>query len=387
MEVVNKKDGNKNYMIIKDVVIDENDYKYKMIKNNNIENIVPITIRMMDGEKYWHYNVTEYVSMRTMYARKKISGKDLYNLIKDIKKIAEVAKEYLIDLNDFLFDIDYVYINKQSGKYSFCYCPGVCDDVQQNMRTLFDQILEYIDHNNKSAVLIAYGIQQITISDSYTVGDLYNCAKENLSGFEEENRINQNMVVEAKKNTVQQPYEDKKKNPLKKIVERFIKKSKYLDEDELMSSTGKEKTMFTSPLKDKDSEEYYCDNSIQYINDGDDDVYNPECEEATMLLTSTGAINKITLKEISEQGNMEIEPNEYPCILGKSKLSSDYVVDSPVVSRVHLRISEEMSNYYVEDLNSTNGTFVNGKRLEPHKLEEINVGDLITVANLDFIVE
>ena len=45
-----------------------------------------------------------------------------------------------------------------------------------------------------------------------------------------------------------------------------------------------------------------------------------------------------------------------------------------------------MSNYYVEDLNSTNGTYVNGQKLEPHKPKEINVGDQITVADIDFIV-
>ena len=37
MEVVNKKDGNKNFMIIKGIEIDENDYKFKMLKNNCVE--------------------------------------------------------------------------------------------------------------------------------------------------------------------------------------------------------------------------------------------------------------------------------------------------------------------------------------------------------------
>ncbi len=387
MEVVNKKDGNKNFMIIKDVVINENDYKYKMIKNNNIDNIVPMTIRTMDGEKYWYYNVTEFTSMRAIFSRKKITGKDLFNLIKDIRKIAESAKEYLIDLNDFLFNLDYVYVNKKSGKYTFCYCPNIHKDVQQNMRILFDQILEYIDHNNKSAVMIAYGIQQITISDSYTVGDLYNCAKENINTFEEENKEHRNIVLDSKQNIVQKPFEEKKKNFLRKFADKFIKKSKYLDEEELYEDFEKENDKSADAIKKQREDRCYNVNSIQYVNDEEEDVYNTECEDATMLLTANGAINKITLKEVSEQGNMEIEPNEYPCILGKSKLSSDYIVDSPVVSRVHLRISEEMSNYYIEDLNSTNGTFVNGKRLEPHKLEEINIGDLITVANLDFIVE
>ena len=34
MEVVNKKDGNKNFMIIKGIEIDENDYKYRKCNPN-----------------------------------------------------------------------------------------------------------------------------------------------------------------------------------------------------------------------------------------------------------------------------------------------------------------------------------------------------------------
>ena len=78
-----------------------------------------------------------------------------------------------------------MYINKKSGEYGFCYCPNEYEDVQQNMRNIFDSILECIDHNNKPAVLMAYGIQQITISDSYTVQDLYNCAVENYKEAKE----------------------------------------------------------------------------------------------------------------------------------------------------------------------------------------------------------
>ena len=222
MEVVNKKDGNKNFMIIKGIEIDENDYKFKMLKNNNIENVIPIGLRVIDGEKQLYYNVTEYITVKAMFSRKKMSGKDLYNLIKDIKKLSKSTKEYLMDLNDFLFDINYVYINKKSGEYGFCYCPNEYEDVQQNMRNIFDSILECIDHNNKPAVLMAYGIQQITISDSYTVQDLYNCAVENYkeakeSTYKKKDREEfvkgvENIVINTEKNVVTKPYEEKKKS-------------------------------------------------------------------------------------------------------------------------------------------------------------------------------
>ena len=284
------------------------------------------------------------------------------------------------------------------------------------MRNIFDSILECIDHNNKPAVLMAYGIQQITISDSYTVQDLYNCAVENYkeakeSTYKKKDREEfvkgvENIVINTEKNVVTKPYEEKKKSLFKKIMERLKGKNKYEDEDELEAelenpSEINKKESGLKEISGQATEEplyNYSDYQMATIGEetnnyrdnyekGYDDNYDGDYEEATMLLTSSGAINRITLKEISNQGSMKIEPKGYPCILGKSKLSSDYIVDSPVVSRVHLRLSEEMSNYYVEDLNSTNGTYVNGQKLEPHKPKEINVGDQITVADIDFIVE
>ena len=56
------------------------------------------------------------------------------------------------------------------------------------------------------------------------------------------------------------------------------------------------------------------DNYRDNYEKGYDDNYDGDYEEATMLLTSSGVINRITLKEISNQGSMKIEPKGYPCI-------------------------------------------------------------------------
>ncbi|WP_243902867.1 FHA domain-containing protein [Aetokthonos hydrillicola] len=51
--------------------------------------------------------------------------------------------------------------------------------------------------------------------------------------------------------------------------------------------------------------------------------------------------------------------------------------DTDVVSRIHAEIVLEASTYYLADLGSANGTFLNNTRLEPNKRYPIELGDRI----------
>lgn len=63
----------------------------------------------------------------------------------------------------------------------------------------------------------------------------------------------------------------------------------------------------------------------------------------------------------------------------------DIVIESPYVSARHALIKKRGNKFYIEDLNSTNGTFVNGKRV---RIARIKNGDIITLGDVDlkFIV-
>ena len=45
------------------------------------------------------------------------------------------------------------------------------------------------------------------------------------------------------------------------------------------------------------------------------------------------------------------------------------------VSKRHAKITQVDGAYYIEDLNSTNGTFVNDERLKPHEVKTIERGE------------
>jgi pSer/pThr/pTyr-binding forkhead associated (FHA) protein len=65
--------------------------------------------------------------------------------------------------------------------------------------------------------------------------------------------------------------------------------------------------------------------------------------------------------------------------LGRST-AAEFVLDAPLVSRLHCQLSATDEAIQVKDLDSTNGTFVNGKRITS---TTILGGDVLKVGRVD----
>ena len=73
-------------------------------------------------------------------------------------------------------------------------------------------------------------------------------------------------------------------------------------------------------------------------------------------------------------------------LIGKLKSKVDIYIDDASVSRIHARIQKEENEYYLCDMNSTNGTYLNGRRLGIQEKVPIHVSDEITFAGLGYYV-
>src|SRR5215207_7360655 len=63
---------------------------------------------------------------------------------------------------------------------------------------------------------------------------------------------------------------------------------------------------------------------------------------------------------------------------------ADFVVDAALVSRLHCRLTAGAAELEVVDLESTNGTFVNGERADRTRLQQ---GDRLGVGRVELLVE
>ena len=79
-----------------------------------------------------------------------------------------------------------------------------------------------------------------------------------------------------------------------------------------------------------------------------------------------------------------LEDNCY--IIGKLSSESDIVLEHSSVSRIHAKIERYANDYYLCDMNSTNGTFLNGQRLAIKDPVKIQPNDEIAFARVRFRV-
>ena len=63
----------------------------------------------------------------------------------------------------------------------------------------------------------------------------------------------------------------------------------------------------------------------------------------------------------------------------------DYVIDRDTVSRFHAKFFEQDGCVYLMDLNSTNGTRVNGRELNVRDRVLLSEGDRILFADAEYI--
>lgn len=137
----------------------------------------------------------------------------------------------------------------------------------------------------------------------------------------------------------------------------------------------------------QENEAWTPENHFRFLED--------EEEEETELLTFGETVLLETEKMKSEKKLVSLKKEKSPdiciscssMIVGKIRQQADFVLDDEHISRVHARIEKNGDDVYVIDLNSTNGTFINGERLQANERRRLQPLDEVAFASIIYEYE
>ena len=110
-----------------------------------------------------------------------------------------------------------------------------------------------------------------------------------------------------------------------------------------------------------------------------------EDSDRTVLLS---AIQKPAGPELVCEHTGEVVPiTKFPFYIGSAKEYADFIPAGEGISRIHCCISKKEDNFYLSDLNSTNGTYLNGKEVIPGKDVLLSANDGIRVSSQEFYIK
>jgi predicted component of type VI protein secretion system len=81
-------------------------------------------------------------------------------------------------------------------------------------------------------------------------------------------------------------------------------------------------------------------------------------------------------------GETELSQAYLGVIIGRHPGLCDRVIDDPGISRRHLRVGLADGGLFAEDLNSLNGTLLDGEAIQPFQPEPLDQGQALTLGQV-----
>ena len=319
--------------LIKSEII--NKRELDILSNKIYDDFLPV-VRTKKSNTELRYDVTGLVVL-SEYLKKVLNKSGFIQMCLSIVDTINTTPGKTMYTKKIVMDINRIYVNPNTRQLKFLYLPITNYMVVLDLGAFFSKLpyeTIYNQHEDCSYVkeYIKYFKETVT-----------------FSLFEFESMLNRMKNEEDKKPVVAHT-------------------SKVLDQND------NENTRFFSRTdKPAQSEEDEEEGTVLLGN-----------EEGTIALSEEKCENIVypKLKRKSTGKTIELKKSEF--IIGKSKVA-DYTVDKNTsISRTHVKIIVRDNRYYVMDMESTNGTYIDNKRLEANIETEINPGQILKLADEEF---
>ena len=359
---------NSNYeRILLDKKPEENRYQYCILSRGGIKGLLPCSLRYMNGSAYLYYDISSKQNAAQRFGSRCITREWIRDFMWSMQQIQQELGRFLLDSSNVLWYPDQIFQDLESNVFSFLYIPYY--EGESSFDRLLEFWVEHVDYTDEVLVDCVYHMYEQLERN----GDVYLQAQI----FEDAKALDQPVVLMKEEQAAagQDSEAGESTQSAEDIQEsdRINIPSERQEEKKGLFSFFDNKRRRGRELR----ENYRSD--MQRAMGGyavaEDSAYNDEEFGRTVYIEEKPEEMERVPRLYTPEDKL-IASMEKPIItIGKKKEETDVILEDSSVSRMHARISREGKEYYLEDLNSTNGTFKNGLRLQPYEKRKLEPGD------------
>lgn len=364
-----------NYLVERN---DLNLFEYDILKSLKLQSLIHTRLHNEDNKMTLEYSVGSFKLFKDVIDYINFDEEKVVNLFKDYVQLSNEISDVLLEMNQVSFDVKDVYFDEENQKIKLIYYPFHFENTS-SFKNVIDLLLDKLNTNNFDSALLVLLYEYVRTQSEESINKIVKYQKSTvlvkekqvISSVKPVNEVKP-IIRETKPVEVIQPNKKEKQNKSNDKKEGFL--SKLFSSKPKVEKVNKPSNKPTNKLVlNKPSKA----TPTVPANNGETVLLSSE----TTLLSS-GLAFQCTLTRSSTNEVISIQNDTFS--LG-SGAQADYQVTVAGVSRLHAKIIYVNGAYYIHDMNSTNGTFVNDQRLIKGGNQMIHNNDVIRLGNESFV--
>lgn len=398
-------------------------YQVQMLVENQLPYILSSSMLCTDGEVWLTHNTKQCYSLQAMLQQKNMDGRMLHTILDQIVSCSKSMELYLLDASDLVLQTEYMFFDSNTEEIRLLCVPGHQMLLKEQLREFLEYLMPRFDHGDRDGERFLYECHTILSNEWQDFSEFISC----LGTYTKSEKRKQN-IRQQDCEYIQIDETDLLKEETSEIVEEkesgrefvFSRKFflfvlaggaalaliiKYLFFDGTMGTAIFGVVWLLSLLilliltireKEDDTEE--ADEAMaSYRKSAEKEPVRstPEYESWDMAATSAASsvekrASPSSYTKLVPLTNRALEPlqilSSMPVLTVGREKESDYRIATTQISRVHAKLFNRPDGLYIEDVNSTNGTFINTKRIPAMTEQKLEKGDVVGFANEEFFV-
>lgn len=337
---------------------------YKVLQSQEKNGFIRCTRIIFNGNDKLIYDISKYKSLEILLPN--ITCEVFISIIKNlIDAIIDVNSNGFMQYKNIEIDFDKVFVDCNNYKVYLIYLP-INSTSSSDDYMVFEKQLK----NN----LINAAIKYPNISNSQLQGMLQSI-KSDMTSIE---------VIKEKISNISNSLNSKvlNTNGLSDITGASLTNVRESHQSPVINSAvdtqpqKKKKLGFFSKRKEK------CDTQQQNV------AIQSQCEGGATEILDDVIYKDIKLVGLNTPIDFQAAVSKQEFLIGKRADSVDACINfNTAISRVHCKIITSNNEHYIVDLGSANGTYVNGYKLNINQQMPIKAGDIIKLANSEFVIK